>query len=464
MSTTESGFESKIIRDDDACRAVARDYGGYVSRVPQGVIRATRVDDVVTAVRSATAEGVKLTARGAAHSTNGQSQVESGVVLDLRGLNSVLELTSNSVLVQAGALWRDVAQAALEIGRTFPVFTDYLGATVGGTLSAGGVGSRTWQLGTQTDHVLELDVVTAAGDVVRCSPRERTDLFDAVRCGLGQFGVIVSARLRLVEAPQHAHYHHALYGDLATFLETLHAHVDAAEYNCIQGFALGNDPQSITAHLGPAAAAFEAPSDTGRWLFCIETVKLLDTDTELAATTPQRRDWLPAGHFAVDMAYLDYVDRLGPVEDLLTSLGLWQLPHPMVDLILPGSLTRAFLTALLDSVDPDEVAGPVLVYPYERDRLQTPLLRAPSEPRVTLVGLMRTTVPPTPEHVANQLADNRRLYEMAVALGGCYYPVDSLSMEPDDWKKQFGDQWDIFVEAKHRFDPLHLLNPGQSIF
>lgn len=198
--TASDGFESKLVRDDDACRAVATDYGGCLHRVPRAVIRANGVDDVVQAVRYAAEHGVQLAARGAAHSTHGQSQVENGLVLDLRGLDQVLDLTPASVLVQAGALWRDVARAALTIGRTFPVFTDYLGATVGGTLSAGGVGSRTWQLGAQTDHVLELEVVTGAGELVRCSPHEHRDLFDAVRCGLGQFGVITSARLALIPA------------------------------------------------------------------------------------------------------------------------------------------------------------------------------------------------------------------------------------------------------------------------
>jgi cytokinin dehydrogenase len=104
-----------------------------------------------------------LRTRSAKH---GQAQVEGGLVLDLRGLNRVLEFTPDSILVEAGTLWRGVAQTALTIGRTFPVFTDYLATTVGGTLAVGGVGSRTWQMGAQTDHVLELEVVTASNCLI----------------------------------------------------------------------------------------------------------------------------------------------------------------------------------------------------------------------------------------------------------------------------------------------------------
>lgn len=458
------GFESKIIRDESICRAVARDYGGYLASMPQAVIRADSVDDVVDAVRYATDRGATVAARGAAHSSHGQSQVEGGIVVDLCGLDQVLDLTSESMLVQAGALWRDVAHAALTLRRTFPVFTDYLGVTVGGTLSAGGVGSRTWQLGAQTDHVLELEVVTGTGEVVRCSPQEGRELFDAVRCGLGQFGIITAARLRLVAAPTLAHYHRTLYGDFASFFDTLNALVDEAGEDCVQGFALGNDPQSIAGHIGPAAAEFAAPSGTGRWVYCIETVRLLDEVGDLTAATPPRGDPLPGGHFATDLPYLDYLDRLGPVEDTLSQLGLWQLPHPMLNLLLPGSRTKSFLVSLLESVDPADVAGPALIYPYRREHFRTPFFRTPVEPRVALVGLMRTTVPPSPEHVRAQIDQNRRLYESAVELGGCSYPIDSVGLSEDDWRRQYGDQWPAFVAAKQRFDPRHLLNPGQSIF
>jgi cytokinin dehydrogenase len=415
-------------------------------------------------VRYATQHRIKLAARGAGHSTHGQSQAEGGLVLDLRGLDRVLDLTPDSILVEAGTLWRTVAQMALTIGRTFPVFTDYLATTVGGTLAVGGVGSRTWQMGAQTDHVLELEVVTANGEVVHCSPDDHASLFDAVRCGLGQFGIITKARLRLIAAPHRAHYHRALYGDFETFFRTLNALLDEAEYECVQGFALSNDPQSIIGHIGPAAAAFAAPAGTGRWVYCIETVKLLDQTADLAATVPRQQDWLPGGHFALDLPYLAYIDRLGPVEEQLTQLGLWQLPHPMLDLLLPSSHAQSFLIDMLASLDPAEVAGPVLVYPYAREHLRTPFFRAPNESRVLLVGLMRTTIPPTPEHAQAQVNDNRRLYERVVAHGGCYYPIDSVPMARADWQRQFGDQWPAFVAAKQQFDPLHLLNPGQAIF
>jgi len=111
LSDTNDEFTSKIIFDEDVCRSVAEDYGGYRRCIPQGVNRAERVDDVAAAMRFAAQRNVQVAARGAAHSTHGQSQVENGLVIDLRGLNQVVELTPVSLLVRTGALCRDVAPA-----------------------------------------------------------------------------------------------------------------------------------------------------------------------------------------------------------------------------------------------------------------------------------------------------------------------------------------------------------------
>jgi len=264
--------------------------------------------------------------------------------------------------------------------------------------------------------------------------------------------------------PIFAHYHRTLYADFETFYTTLQQLIEEANDDCIQGFALGSDSQSIIGHLGPDAATFQLPPETGRWIFCIETARLLHQPADLRDTSPRRGEWLPGGHFAADLTYLDYIDRLGPVEANLTQLGLWQLPHPMLDLLLPGSQAETFLNWLLQSVDPRDVSGPVLIYPYRRESLQTPFFQAPAEPMVVLIGLMRTTMPPTPERVQAQLHQNRRLYELAVDLGGCYYPIDSLPLTTPDWQRQFGTQWAAFLETKQRLDPQHILNPGQSIF
>jgi FAD/FMN-containing dehydrogenase len=114
---------------------------------------------------------------------------------------AALSLQGNETLdAQPGALWGDVAKVALEQSLTPPVMPDAMMLTVGGTLSVGGMGETSYRFGAQVDHVVELDVVTGAGEFVSCSAERDSELFRMVLAGLGQCGIIVRARLRLGQA------------------------------------------------------------------------------------------------------------------------------------------------------------------------------------------------------------------------------------------------------------------------
>ena len=124
----------------------------------------------------------------------------------------------NQVEVGAGMLWRTVLQATTAKGLTPPVLTGYLGLSVGGTLSVGGVGGTTYRYGAQVDNVLQLQVVTGEGQLQTCSASQQPDLFEAALAGQGQCGIIVKATLRLVPAETNTRTFLLFYPDVPTML------------------------------------------------------------------------------------------------------------------------------------------------------------------------------------------------------------------------------------------------------
>lgn len=71
----------------------------------------------------------------------------------------------------------------------------------GGTISMGGIGFMSHKFGIQAGHVKEIELVSGLGDVLHCSEKIRPDLFDTVRGGLGNFGIITSLQIPLIKAP-----------------------------------------------------------------------------------------------------------------------------------------------------------------------------------------------------------------------------------------------------------------------
>jgi len=386
-----------------------RDFGGMVVATPGLVVRPARVEEVVAGVREAGRLGLPVVTRGAGHSTYGQGLTQGGVLLDMRGLGGVRDLRADRIVVEAGATWRDVLDATLPIGARPPVLPDYLDLTVGGTLSAGGLGSNSHIAGPQTDHVLEMEVVTGTGELVRCSPAEHRELFDGVRAGLGRCGVIVSAALELVPAP-------------ARVFTAKVAHACAADL--------------LDAQHGPAGAidlVGQAKLGETGWRF------------ELTRVTTAAR-----GPGWQEMSFLQWADRMREDVAQLRDLGEWTRPHPWAVMFVPREHAVEVIEETLARTGRGELgmSGVVLINPVRVSR--TPLLRM-SENSVHF-AMLRTASPGGIS--ADELVRlNRALYERVREIGGFRYPIDAITASRADWGRHYGPMGPVLRQVQQRYDP-----------
>jgi len=212
----------RALTDSESIKAASSDFGRIIDRKPCVVVRPQSTGDVQETIRFAARRSLHITARGAGHSQSGQS-LSDQIALDLRDLNAVLRFdpVEETVVCQAGITWRLLLEKLLPLGLSPPVLTNNLDATVGGTISTAGLGVSSWRYGTQADQCLECEVVTGSGDAMRCSPGAEPELFDAVRAGLGQFGVITEATLRLRRHKPTARTLYLLYDELNALLADL---------------------------------------------------------------------------------------------------------------------------------------------------------------------------------------------------------------------------------------------------
>jgi cytokinin dehydrogenase len=439
-------FDGSLLTDGASLAAASDDFGHMVHRQPSAVLKPGSVNDVVEMVMFARRNRIKVAARGQGHSTQGQSQVEAGVVIDMSTLSAIHEVNAADALVEGGARWIDLLQQTVAQGLTPPTLVDFIELSIGGTLSLGGIGSQSFRFGPQVDNVLELQVVTGEGEMVRCSPSQNRDLFDAARSGLGQVGIVVGARVRLIPAPPNARLYQAFYNELQAFLSDLEGLIDDGRFDTVQGFAVSDG--------------------SGGWLYQLETTKYFAPGGEPDdAALMAGLSFTPGTQSAQDMSYFDYLNRLAPLIAFLRQVGAWDLPHPWVNLFVPAASALTLIGETLANLVAEDVGqGPILIYPFNRDLFTAPLFRVPEERHFYVFSLLRNAVPPTPERAAGLVADNRALYERATELGGKRYPFDSVLMTKHDWQKHYQPVWGQLVSAKQAYDPDGILTPGQGIF
>jgi len=428
-------FDGVLLLDDASRAAAADDFGHLIHHQPLAVLKPASVSDVVKLIKFARQNNIQVAARGQGHSTQGQSQVEAGVVVDMSTLATVHEINPTDALVDGGTRWLDLLAQTIPQGLTPPTLVDFLELTVGGTLSLGGIGSQAFRHGPQVDNVAELGVVTGDGELVSCSATQNVALFEAARSGLGQFGLIVRARVRLVPAPPNARLYQAFYTSLQAFLSDLESLIDDGRFDTVQGFAV--------------------PDGAGGWLYQLETTKYFSPGDEPDdAALLSGLAFNPGTQSAQDMAYFDYLNRLAPLVAFLRQIGVWDFPHPWVNLFVPAANAQTLIGETLSNLSVDDVGqGPILIYPFNREVFSAPFFRVPDSDHFFVFALLRNAIPPTPERTAELVAANRTLFERAEELGGKRYPFDSVPMIRYDWQKHYQPLWGVFLSAKRHFDP-----------
>src|SRR5262245_45252644 len=161
-------LDGTLLLDDVTRDAYAQDFGQIVHERPDAVLRPGSVDDIAKMLRFARRNGIRVVGRGAAHTTFGQSQHRAGITFDLTTLDTIGPIVDRRITVGAGCRWNAVLPQTLAQGLMPPVLPDYIGQTVGGTLSVGGIGAMSFREGAQIDHVVELRAVTGNGRIVDC--------------------------------------------------------------------------------------------------------------------------------------------------------------------------------------------------------------------------------------------------------------------------------------------------------
>jgi decaprenylphospho-beta-D-ribofuranose 2-oxidase len=163
------------------------------------VFRPSTVEGISSAFESARSHGVRVVLRGAGRSYGDAATGSEDVVPDLSRMNRVISWnpTTGVIEVEPGVSIRRLWRYSLSDGWWPPVVTGTMEPTVGGCLAMNVHGKNNWTRGTFGEHCLELDLMTASGELRTLRPDFDSEIFRAVIGGFGQLGVVVRARLQL---------------------------------------------------------------------------------------------------------------------------------------------------------------------------------------------------------------------------------------------------------------------------
>ncbi|RWR82775.1 cytokinin dehydrogenase 6 [Cinnamomum micranthum f. kanehirae] len=461
----ELNLATKIRVDPQATNLASTDFGNLTRSLPAAVLYPSTVKDIATLIQASYSASLPfpIAAKGHGHSIHGQAQALDGVVIEMSSLKggdkSRINVSTNPVPyyyadVGGEQLWIDVLQATLQHGLTPVSWTDYLHLTVGGTLSNAGISGQAFRHGPQISNVYELDVVTD---------------YEGNKLDRQQYTVTVASwQVRWLRLLYIDFLHFIRDQEYLISIKGVDSDGPTKGFDYVEGSLITDE--SLIKNW---RSSFFSPKDHGRisalaaqhgTIYCLEVSKYYshfsveqDVDSLLNGLS------FPPGYaFANDVSYTDFLERVHHGEQKLRTKGLWDVPHPWLNLFIPKSRIVDFDRGVFKGVlKRNATMGPILIYPmnkYKWDERTSAV--TPNEEVFYTVGLLQSATDGW-EYLEDQ---NREILNFCNEAGirfKQYLPHYSTNSE---WKKHFGRKWNMFVERKMKFDPKRILSPGQRIF
>jgi FAD/FMN-containing dehydrogenase len=180
--------------DYDDIRAV---WNGMINRTPALIEQCKNVTDVIESVHFARKKNLVISVKGGGHGVAGKAVCNDGLMIDFSQMTSVtVDQANKTVRVEPGVTLGDLDRETAKFGL---LTTGGIVSTTGvaGLTLGGGIGYLARKYGLAADNLLSLEIVTADGTLLNCSPTEHQDLFWALRGGGGNFGIVVSFQFQL---------------------------------------------------------------------------------------------------------------------------------------------------------------------------------------------------------------------------------------------------------------------------
>jgi len=156
-------------------------------------------DQLCEVVGKARKEGLSVAFRGSGRSYGDASLNGAGLVVDGTKMNRMIswDPIRGIAQMQGGLTIEGLWRRTITDGYWPHVVPGTMFPTMGGCLSMNIHGKNNFKAGPFGEHVLDFDLVTPDGELMRCSRDENTDVFHTAIGGLGLLGAITRVRLQL---------------------------------------------------------------------------------------------------------------------------------------------------------------------------------------------------------------------------------------------------------------------------
>ncbi|MGX0876204.1 D-lactate dehydrogenase (cytochrome) [Roseovarius sp. MBR-154] len=415
---------------------------------PDAVAYPESTEEVARIVAICARHHVPVVGWGTGTSLEGQAQAfAGGVAVDFSRMNRVLEIAQADMTarVQPGVTREALNEELRATGLMFPVDPG-ANASIGGMAATRASGTTAVRYGTMRDNVLALEVVTAAGEILRTGTGARKSSSGYDLTGLfvgseGTLGLMTELTLRLHGQPEAVSAAVCAFESVGNAVQTV---IDTIQCGVPMARIELMDTESVRAV--NAYSGMDLPE---------KPHLLLEFHGSPAGVTEQAESF---GALAADHggSGFDWATRTE------ARTALWTMRHNAYYAILaarPGA--RAVVTDICVPISKLAQAIEDTRADLQEAGVPGPILGHVGDGNFHAVLLVDES---NPDELARAKAAAARMVERSLALGGTATGEHGIGVGKLDYMaREHGAGWAMMGAIKAALDPLGIMNPGKLV-
>jgi FAD/FMN-containing dehydrogenase len=449
---------------------------GISARAASRWVQPRSVDELANIIRRAADEDLKITFRGNGRSYGDAALNAGQLVVDNRGMTRVLSFDRErgTIELEPGATIETMWRSGVPAGYWPHVVPGTMFPTMGGCVAMNIHGKNCFKAGPYGDHVQELDLLTASGELKTLSREQDPELFRATIAGLGLLGAVTRVKLGMKKIESgRVKVRPITTPNLNAMFDCFVERMPQSDYlvGWIDCFAGGSGLGRGLVHQANYLSAAEDPA--GR--------ALLDNDKQVLPPkimgVPRSILWRvmklmtndPGMKFVNAVKYMlpETFDSSGTFTNthvafafLLDSVPNWRNAYGdsgfiQYQMFVPDSTARAAMAEALEHCRKQGVVSYLGV--FKRHKPDEFLLSH---------GLdgwsLALDFAVTPGNAQKLFAVTRDLTKIVLDAGGVFYPAKDAVVDADSFARAYGDRLTRFLDIKHRVDPQSVFQNDQA--
>lgn len=439
----------RILADRDQLISYSYDATGE-RHLPDVVVLPVSKEEVVEVMKIAKDHGIVIIGRGAGTNlSGGTTPVVGGLVISLAKMNRILHIDpeNRQMVVEPGVVNAQAQEALKSYGFFYPPDpSSHRISTLGGNVSENSGGPHCVKYGVTTNHVLELELVTADGELIEMpvtrDHRVELDLSGLITGSEGTLGVLTQLTLSISPLPSKTQ----------TMLAVFNCLDDA--FQCVSAIIAAKIIPATLELLDRVSIEIVEEFTSAVYPKGAEAVLLIEVDGEEETLTDQSRT-------------IEEVARARRAQDFLVARteaeaeALWKgrrsqygaaarvAPHLWVqDVTVPRPLLSTMMRAVIEIGQ--EYGFPILTVAHAGDGNLHPVI--PYNPS-------------DPEEVGRMRAADQAILKKCVELGGSITGEHGIGIDKvENLALMYGEpERQIMMALKDSFDPERRLNPFKAV-